>query len=204
MPIQLDGNSIEIAHIFFGLLSFIIYKSLSIEDCRKYKHLDILMVLLLGTFTAKFISILNLYIPYPWVHGVSLLLSFLCGFIVAYLERVFYHILYPLCVDLFLKLKLNSIDLDSNIKCMHLALDKLDRAIKKGKDVRPKILVEVTLKDGDDIRGYYFNHSMNDLCLGMRNNDDECISNFISIDNISVLKFIIDKKDICFVKEYGL
>lgn len=203
MPIELAGNSIETTHIFFGLLSFIIYKSLSIEDRQKYRHLDILMIILLGIFTAKFISILNFNVAYTYILVIYLFLSLGIGFIFALLERVFHHVIFPFCRDIFSKLKLDSINQDRESRALDLLLYQISRATKRNNELIDKIKFEVTIKGGEEIKGYLSGHSPNDLCLSSSKGNKFITSN-ISLTDISKIRIIIDKKDVPLMRSYRL
>ncbi len=167
---ELLGYSIDLVIVFFGLLSFIVYKAISIEDKNKFKYLDILMIILLGIFNTSLINQINIIYNLDKISSLILIIylpiAILSGFLASLVERVFHHKIVPKFIDIFSNLDINSIDLDDNSEVLYKALRKVYRAIYDTKRVPiNKIRIEIFMKNGKKIKGFLTGYSMKDLNL---------------------------------------
>ncbi len=166
---ELLGYSIDLVSVFFGLLSFIVYKAISIEDKDKFKYLDILMIILLGIFNVSLINYINIISNLDKTNSLILIIylpiAILSGFLASLAERLFHHKLVPKFIDIFSKLGINSIDLDDNNEVLHKVLRKVYKAIDTKKVPIDKIRIEIFMKNGKKIRGFLIGYSLKDLNL---------------------------------------
>ena len=195
------GYFIEVAYIFFSVVSFMIYKALSIEDMRKYKHLDFLMILLLSVFTSKLISVVNSEVSNVYLLNIIyLLLSLIIGFSFALIERVFYHKIVPYCIDFFSEHSLNSKDLDSDSIVLIKVLERVYRAIFETKKMPvDKVRIEITLKNDRTVEGYLSGHSKHDINLESHERDKDHKRNNVVVTNISKseiqkIRIVVDER----------